>query len=136
MNHLRGYILILLLCVCGPTGAQELRGLVTDTETGKPIAMATCKLLTVDSSLVNYTITQKDGRFTIPLLAEARYIEVSHIAHDKMTLRIDSTCVNMEIGLLPKSRRLEELIVKSPAIVRKKDTLNYNIKSFRGKNDY
>ncbi len=136
MNYLQGYILILLLCVCGPIGAQELRGLVTDTETGKPIALATCKLLTVDSSLVNYTITQKDGRFTIPLPAEARYIEVSHIAHDKMTLRIDSTCVEMEIGLLPKSRRLEELIVKSPAIVRKKDTLNYNVESFRGKNDH
>ena len=68
-----------------------LRGIVSDSDTGKAIEYATVQLLAMpDSTLVSGVVTDKDGSFSLHLSRSGSYCVVaSFIGYNSLYKRID-----------------------------------------------
>ena len=93
-----------------------------------------------DSSLVTYTISDKNGKFS---LEEKTYdkilnLTISYVgfqAHTK-TILIDKETIDLGTIELKTANLLDEVVIKSRApITIKKDTLEFNVSSFKTKKD-
>ncbi|WP_284651434.1 outer membrane beta-barrel protein [Flavobacterium terrisoli] len=134
--------LFLALFITSMTFAQStitLKGKVVDENTKLPIESATVYLTSVkDSSVVDYTITNKLGgfNFKIKKMDKPVYLKVSYVSYqdfkeDKVTLDADRDFGT--IGMKEAVNQLNEVVIKSeiPPIRIKKDTLEFNAASFK-----
>ena len=74
----------LLLAVLMSAAQTVVSGVVTDRHTGRPLPHVSVTVESSNSSDVNgkiqvHTVTNEEGRFTLKVLQEPRYIHVSHI---------------------------------------------------------
>ncbi len=94
-----------------------------------------------DSSLVTYTITNQKGEFTLEgkTFDSKLNLFISYIGYKTYTksLSIDKPIQNLgQVSLLVDENLLDEVIVKATAPVTvKKDTLEFNVNSFKTKKD-
>lgn len=127
--------LALLLTISLYALGQSLTGHVIDAASRKPISMAACKLSDNNGKTVSYCITKSDGSFSLKLPAEAVSLTVSFLGYESIRLSVKEVGKDATIMLTPSGKLLPEAIVKAPPIQRSKDTLNYNVASFIGKED-
>ncbi|MFN3753462.1 outer membrane beta-barrel protein [Flavobacterium sp.] len=134
--------LVLFFFVTSITFAQStisLKGKVVDETTQLPIESATVYLTSVkDSSVVDYTITNKTGNFNFkikksdkPVLLKISYVSYQDFKDDKVDLNTDKDFGT--ITLKEAVNALNEVVIKSeiPPIRIKKDTLEFNAASFK-----
>lgn len=94
-----------------------------------------------DSSIVSYTISDKEGKFKLEGTTYDEFLNfyVSYVGYKTYfkKLTIDKETINLEtINLEVDDNMLGEVLVKSTApITIKKDTLEFNVKSFKTKKD-
>lgn len=120
--------------------AQSIRGAVVDSLTRKPLPEASVSLLSArDSSLVTFGITDGEGRFVFPKVAEGSYrVLVTYVGYRGKARRVSvsSATPNPDVGILDlvaTSQTLVEVQVqgeKAPIAV-KGDTLEFNADSFK-----
>jgi hypothetical protein len=135
------YVLCAFL-ICTLSFAQNtitLKGKVVDGATKLPIESATVYLTAIkDSSVVDYTITNKLGAFSFkikksdkPLALKIAYISYQDFKEDVTGLTTDKDFGTIE--LVEAVNALNEVVVKSeiPPIRVKKDTLEFNAASFK-----
>lgn len=133
---------LLALFITTITFAQStinLKGKVVDQTTKLPIESATVYLTSVkDSSVVDYTITNKLGAFNFKIkkMDKPVYLKVSYISYqdfkeDNVPLNADKDFGTIE--LKEAVNALNEVVIKSeiPPIRIKKDTLEFNAASFK-----
>ena len=116
-----------------------LKGKVIDQTTKLPIESATVYLTSVkDSSVVDYTITNKLGFFTFkikksdkPISLKVSYISYQDFKEDLSSMQSDKDFGTIE--LKETVNALDEVVIKSeiPPIRIKKDTLEFNAASFK-----
>ena len=134
--------LIGLIFISTFTFAQKtvsLKGKVNDETTKLPIESATVYLTSVkDSSIVDYTITNKLGgfKFTIKKIDKPLYLKVSYISYNDYVKTISSLNADLDFGTIELKETvnaLDEVVIKSeiPPIRIKKDTLEFNASSFK-----
>ncbi len=93
-----------------------------------------------DSSVVSYTITDSKGRFKLEgktFEKELRLV-ISFIGYQSYSQKItfDNPAINLGEIAMETANMLDEVVVKSRApITIKKDTLEFNVKSFKTKKD-
>jgi hypothetical protein len=134
--------LFLVLFISSVTFAQStitLKGRVIDDNTKLPIESATVYLTAVkDSTVVDYTITNKTGNFNFkmkradrPVSLKISYISYQDFKEEKVSLDADKDFGT--IALKEAVNALNEVVVKSeiPPIRIKKDTLEFNASSFK-----
>lgn len=139
---MRKYIfLALILCASLPAFSQQrstLKGAVSDTIDKKNLENTVITLMkTGDSVLVKFARADKSGRFTISGLDSGKFILM--ITHPYLGDYFDQVQLQpgMEkdlgmINMIPKSKLLEEVIVRSGSPIRiKGDTTIYTADSFR-----
>lgn len=133
-----------LLCVSFSFSQSKdfkVTGKLVDAEDQYPMEAATVFLQRVkDSSLVTYTISDKDGMFTLEESTSDEYLNffVSYIGYKSYSKKIKMDKEAQDIGTiaLEISNALDEIVLKSTAPVTiKKDTLEFNVKSFKTKKD-
>lgn len=133
-----------LLCVSFSFSQSKdfkVTGKLVDAEDQYPMEAATVFLQRVkDSSLVTYTISDKDGMFTLEESTSDEYLNffVSYIGYKSYSKKIKMDKEVQDIGTiaLEISNALDEIVLKSTAPVTiKKDTLEFNVKSFKTKKD-
>ncbi|WP_460945367.1 TonB-dependent receptor domain-containing protein [Spirosoma daeguense] len=117
-----------------------IRGAVVDSLTRKPLLEASISLLSGrDSSLVSFGITDGDGKFLFPKVAEGQYrVLVTYVGYRSRAQRISITKADQiaEVGtveLIAESQTLTEVSVqgeRAPVAV-KGDTLEFNAGSFK-----
>lgn len=135
------YVLYAFL-ICSLSLAQSsltLKGKVVDGTTKLPIESATVYLTAIkDSSVVDYTITNKLGAFSFkikksdkPLALKIAYISYQDFKEEVTGLTADKDFGTIE--LVEAVNALNEVVVKSeiPPIRVKKDTLEFNAASFK-----
>lgn len=135
-------LLACLLLVTSTISAQQfitLKGKITDQNTQTPLESATVYLTTQkDSSVVDYTITEKNGSFvlttrrnTAPLVLKVSYLGYNN--YEQSFNGIQSSQELGTIGLEESSNQLDEVVVKSeaPPVRIKNDTLEFNAASFK-----
>jgi hypothetical protein len=120
----------------------EITGQIKAEDSQNPLESATIYLERVkDSSVVTYTISDKEGKFNLQgtTYDETLNLYISFVGYSTYfkKLRIDNEKINLEIiKLKVDDNMLGEVLVKSTApITIKKDTLEFNVKSFKTKKD-
>lgn len=136
---------ILLICVlllntfAFSQKTVSLKGKVIDEATKLPIESATVYLSSVkDSSVVDYTITNKLGKFefNIKKINQPVFLKVSYISYREYKVELPSVIQNQDFGdivLKEAENKLDEVVIKNekPPIRIKKDTLEFNASSFK-----
>ena len=117
----------------------SLKGKVIDQTTKLPIESATVYLTSLkDSSVVDYTITNKLGSFLFKVKKNDNEVnlKVSYISYQDYVQTITSLSKDIDfatIELKENVNALDEVVIKSeiPPIRIKKDTLEFNASSFK-----
>ncbi|MCO4820623.1 MAG: TonB-dependent receptor [Flavobacteriaceae bacterium] len=143
---MKNFTLVLALFIFSVTIAQEknfiISGSVFSEETKRPLEAATVYLERIqDSTLVTYTIADKDGKFVLENKTADKHLNlyISFVGYKTFAQSIDlnSSEINLDpINMITDTNALDEVLVKSRApITIKKDTLEFNVKSFKTKKD-
>src|SRR5690554_2260030 len=135
---------ILILFISANSFSQNFKvsGTLIDEETRDPLEAATVFMETAkDSTLLTYTITNRNGKFTLEgnsSVKKAR-VNISFVGYESFHREIDLTERIPDLGDIPIAfsiASLDEVVVKSRApITIKKDTLEFNVASFKTKRD-
>ncbi|HUH26395.1 MAG TPA: outer membrane beta-barrel protein, partial [Flavobacterium sp.] len=138
-----------LLCLCAFLCTSflfaqkiELKGKVIASDK-KPIEAATVYLSAQkDSTLIDYTITDTSGNFTMPLksIDAPSFVTVSHIGFEDFSKKLEHIKQTNDLGIItlnPESDLLDELVITTdgPPIRVKKDTLEFNASAFKVRPD-
>jgi hypothetical protein len=119
----------------------NIKGKLVDTTAQQPIADATISVMRVsDSSMVTFTLSNKEGGFEVRGLAEGVYnLIISHSAFEvlnrKVSITANSKSVDLgEVRFNKNYKSLGEVKVTSNVpIVVKDDTVQFNADAFRTK---
>ena len=131
-------LLFILLSFAAAGQKSLLKGTITDTIEHKSLQNSLVTLMRAsDSVLVKFTRVDKSGNFSIPDLEAGKFIiMITHPYHgdvfDSVVIEAGVTKELGQIVMTPKTKLLEEVIVKSGAPIRiKGDTTVYTADSFK-----
>lgn len=138
-KHLALLLFLLLFSIVNAQKTISFKGKIIDAASKIPIESATVYLTSVnDSTIVDYTITNKFGIFEIavkksnqPLVLKVSFVSYKDV---KMDIKDCNTAIDFGVIALEESiKSLNEVVVKSeiPPIRIKKDTLEFNAASFK-----
>ncbi|MGJ8592246.1 MAG: outer membrane beta-barrel protein [Aquaticitalea sp.] len=119
----------------------KISGRVIAQQDSTSLESATVYLETVqDSTLLTYTITDKNGVFSIEDRAYTDKLRliISLIGFETYNQEININKPEIDLGTIqmPNANYLDEIVIKSRApITVKKDTLEFNVASFKTKKD-
>jgi hypothetical protein len=140
------YLILICTLLCTVSSFSQskqfiISGQVFDDLDQAPLEAATVYLERIkDNSLVTYTITEKDGVFSMEdeTSLDSLNLLVSYVGYKsyKKKIAITSGPINLGAINLQISNALDEVVIKSSAPVTiKKDTLEFNVNSFKTKKD-
>ncbi|HPH92944.1 MAG TPA: outer membrane beta-barrel family protein [Ferruginibacter sp.] len=137
MNCIAKTLLPLLLLVAGAAKAQTISGKMYDESESKPVPFAVIAILKpVDSILVKFTRSDKDGNFNLKDVSPGKYVLM--ITHPKyadvvydITAADDGLTLNT-VNFIPKTKLLQEVFVRNGGAIKiKGDTVSYMADSFK-----
>ncbi len=137
------FILALLFATTlfGQSKAFKISGTLFSADENLPLEAATVHVETLqDSTLVTYSITERDGSFVLEDKTGLNELNlfVSYVGYQTLKKKINLTNPIVELGKisLEVSNALDEVVIKTAAPVTiKKDTLEFNVKSFKTQKD-
>ncbi len=136
MKSIAKKLLPLFLLLAGTANAQTITGKIFDSTENKAVQYAVVALLKpVDSILLNFTRTNKDGSFELKNMPAGKYIfMVTHPKYADVVYEINSEG-NLQMNNVkatPKSKLLQEVFVRSGGSIKiKGDTISYIADSFK-----
>lgn len=121
----------------------SLKGKIIDKNTSVPLESATIYLKSIkDSTVVDYTISDKNGNFEIKTKKNENpiYFKISYIGYTDYTEKFDNLSKDKDFGFIKLAENvstLNEVVVQSeaPPITIKNDTLEFNASSFKVRPD-
>ena len=132
----------LFFCAFAKAQSYTISGTLKDKATSENLEAATVFLETIkDSTLLTYTITNQRGEFQLEGRSQEKNarVNISFIGYDDYSAPVDLNKGTIDLGdiaLTTSIASLDEVVVKSRApITVKKDTLEFNVKSFKTKKD-
>ena len=135
---------IVLLCtvaIFAQSKPYQISGTIVSETDNTPLESATVYLERAkDSTLVTYTITDENGHFKLEGKSSWKKfrINVSFIGSKTYSKLINyqNTPINLQTIKLADANLLDEVLIKSRSpITIKKDTLEFNVSSFKTKKD-
>lgn len=142
MRQILPLILIFFISVHSFSQNFKVSGTLIDEKTKNPLEAATVFMETIrDSTLITYTITDRNGKFVLQgntSVKKAR-VNISFVGYESFQKEIDLEKSVLDMGNIPLGfsvASLDEVVVRSRAPVTiKKDTLEFNVASFKTKKD-
>src|SRR5690606_1066886 len=122
----------------------KVSGTLIGADDQAPLEAATVYVQRVkDSSLVSYTISDRDGSFVLEdkTYDDKLHLLISHVGYNthSQIIKIPQDKTELKLDVLPlelSSNSLSEVVIQSTAPVTiKKDTLEFNVSSFKTKKD-
>ncbi|MGY5354002.1 outer membrane beta-barrel protein [Wenyingzhuangia sp. IMCC45467] len=121
----------------------EISGTLISNDDKSPLESATVYLeRKKDSTVVSYTITDDKGKFSLEGSTKDAELNfnITYVGykpyHKDLDLKKEAVIDMKEVVLKPDANELNEVVLKlSPPITVKKDTLEFNVKSFKTKKD-
>ncbi|MEP3385541.1 MAG: carboxypeptidase-like regulatory domain-containing protein, partial [Flavobacteriaceae bacterium] len=141
------YFLAILALFClnfsiSQSKSFQISGLLSSVEDKQPLEAATIYLQQPkDSALITYTISDGKGRFLIEGQSSEKLanLYVSYIGYQTYYKSVDLTKTKIDLGTIAlqlSANALDEVVVKANApITIKKDTIEFNVNSFKTKKD-
>jgi len=137
MKKITTLLLPFLMLFVSYTKAQTIFGKIFDSTNNKAIPNAVVAILKpVDSILLKFTRTNKEGNFELKNVPAGKYIlMVTHPVYADVVDDIATTATGLQLNTLkfiPKSQLLQEVIVKTGGAIKiKGDTISYTADSFK-----
>ncbi|MBJ7882362.1 outer membrane beta-barrel protein [Gelidibacter salicanalis] len=139
-------LLCILACLCtclaySQSTPFKISGKLISEEDQSPLESATIYLETLkDSTLITYTISDKNGEFVLDntTYEDSLNLTISYIGFEShlQIIKIGKDPITLKTVRLKTANLLEEVIIRSRApITVKKDTLEFNVASFKTKKD-
>jgi len=128
--------LIILLLTSGIAHTQNsLSGLILNAE-GEKVDGANV-ILKRKQSILKFAISDEEGKFSLewPGSPDSLALEVTHLAYDTKRVAVDPDKDKYTIELLSRSHELPEVSVKVPPVVRRGDTLVFNVEAYKREGD-
>lgn len=118
-----------------PKAEIVISGKVIDDK-GTPVPALIVKLFS-ESKLKKFTKSDSEGRFSIKLdsLFQQTELVVNSLNFEEKILPVNNIDEEILVTLSPKSRQLEEFVVKVPRVRVKGDTLTYDVASYTSVGD-
>ena len=119
----------------------KITGTLLAEDSNQPIESATVYLERVkDSSVVSYSISDKYGKFELESSTYDQSLNfyVSYVGYKTYFKKINIDKENIQLNTISMQldSQLDEVVIRSTApITIKKDTLEFNVKSFKTKKD-
>ncbi|WP_347922709.1 outer membrane beta-barrel protein [Pontimicrobium sp. SW4] len=143
---MKQFLFVLAIFCALFTNAQskefKISGTIISEAESTPLESATVHLERIkDSTLITYTISDKDGKFTLEGKSFDKDLNlfISYVGYrtHKQKIVLDKETINLDaIKLQTDDNALDEVVVTSRApITVKKDTLEFNVASFKTKRD-
>ena len=139
--HKKIFVLFSFLLISVSYGQNfvTVKGKIIDDLSKLPLESATVYLTSKkDSSVVDYTISEKNGNFEIRTRKNTQplILKVSFLGYENYSKEINSINENLELGLINLKEggtNLDEVVVKgeAPPIRIKNDTLEFDAASFK-----
>lgn len=128
--------MLALMCSIDTNAQNTIEGRVTDKETRRPLESATVTIQhTADATVVNYTLTDADGRFRLTVSSpQSVKLGVLYMGYRRVLLPIDPTHP-MEIALEPETILLKEVQIRPGRVWGRQDTLKYDLTRFASSQD-
>ena len=130
------YLLPLLFFSVNYAKAQNISGKIFDSTNNKAVSYAVVAILKpVDSILMKFVRTDKEGNFSLKNVKAGKYIlMITHPIYadfiDDINNKEEGLNLKM-ISFIPKSKLLQEVIIKSGSPIKiKGDTISYTADSF------
>lgn len=134
-------VMVLTAHAYSQTKSFKISGRIATEEDNMSLESGTVFLQRIaDSSLISYTITDKNGKFNLEAKTNEKkaHFYVSYVGYQThfQAIDLDKEQINLGDITLKVSNALDEVIIKSAAPVTiKKDTLEFNVSSFKTKED-
>ncbi len=138
-------LIFLFFLIIIPANAQNftIKGKVMSKEVKMPVESATVYLTKAqDSSMIDYTISDKNGNFSIPIRKQTEpfIVKLSMIGYEVFEKRYESLESDIDMGEIFISddvTTLGEVLVvgEAPPVRIKNDTLEFNASSFKVRPD-
>lgn len=130
-------------CLSFAQNTITVKGKVIDKNSGLPIESVTVYLsVAKDSSLIDYTITNKTGNFELSVkkITQPVFLKIALIGYQDHKVRLENFTESKDFGTIAiaeSAKALDEVVVKAeaPPIRIKKDTLEFNAASFKVRPD-
>ena len=119
----------------------KISGTILAESDKAPLESATIYLETLkDTTLVTYTISDKNGKFTLEnsTYSDSLNLTISYVGFEAYSKIVAINKAEIQLGTieLKTANMLDEVVIKSRApITIKKDTLEFNVSSFKTKKD-
>src|SRR5690606_35670326 len=134
-------VMVLTAHAYSQTKSFKISGRIATEEDNMSLESGTVFLQRIaDSSLISYTITDKNGKFNLEAKTNEKkaHFYVSYVGYQThfQIIDLDKGQINLEDISLKVSNALDEVLIRSTAPVTiKKDTLEFNVNSFKTKED-
>lgn len=143
MKNLLSFLCIFLGAYFSNAQNLSIKGKVSDKETGFAVESATVYLSRIqDSTLVDYTISDKNGNFDLKVRKTDRptRLRITNIIYQTYTKDFESISEDMDLGEIKldiQSMMIDSVVVNMdiPPIRIKNDTLEFNASSFKVRPD-
>ena len=114
------------------TAAVDIRGVVTDSSDGEPVAGAVVKFIDAEGKILRYAVADRAGVFTLRQIAPqaGRKVQVSMLGYASREIAPSNGDEQMRIALDPAATPIREVVVKAPRLSMQGDTITYNARSF------
>ncbi|EGV44711.2 TonB-dependent receptor [Bizionia argentinensis JUB59] len=138
------FFIVAFLCISisfSQSKSIEISGKIIAADDQLPLESATVHLERLsDSTVINYTISDREGRFLLEDRISDKSVKmyVSYIGYKTYvkTISLSNPIIKLENIKMEVSNALDEVLIKSSApITIKKDTLEFNVSSFKTKKD-
>lgn len=140
------FVVTLILCcfislVSAQNSSYKISGIIISEDEKLPLESATIYLETIkDSTLISYTISDKNGAFNLEgkTFYERCNLTVSYLGYEPYTsiINFKDGITDLKTIAMKPANLLDAVLVKSRApITIKKDTLEFNVSSFKTKRD-
>ncbi|MEO0037023.1 MAG: hypothetical protein RIQ59_234 [Bacteroidota bacterium] len=144
MSKISACLLVLFICSFGYSQKTvTLKGKVIEETTKSPIQSATVYLSNAkDSTVIDYTITDNNGKFEFKIkkINKPSYLKVAFVSYEDFKLALKNIDIDKDFGTIELKnaiKSLNEVVFKgqAPPIRIKKDTLEFNVSSFKVRPD-
>ncbi|TGV04796.1 outer membrane beta-barrel protein [Flavivirga rizhaonensis] len=135
-----------LICLCSLLSFSQskkfqISGTLISEDEKTPLEAATIHVERIkDSTLITYSISDKNGKFKLEDKTYSASVNlfISYVGYETFKKKIDLNNPNINLGeivLKTDTNALDEVLITVAPITIKKDTLEFNVSSFKTKKD-
>lgn len=129
--------LLLLFLPLWADAQSVMTGRVSDAETKEALDKAIVKILNDKRQLIAYTVTGREGDYSLKFNSPLPkvFVSVHYLGYRTHTEEVENKSRQKDFALHSEAVNLKEVHVKPRAIAKYGDTLDYNVSSFKMEQD-